>query len=28
VPWRDEFILFSGEVKPGVRTPAVMRFKP
>lgn len=28
VPWRDEFILFNGEVKPGVRTPAVTRFKP
>lgn len=28
VPWRDRFILFNGEIKPGVRTPAVSLFKP
>lgn len=28
VPWCDEFILFNGEIQPGVRTPAVTRFKP
>ena len=28
VPWRDEFILVNGEVKPGIRTPAVTRLKP
>lgn len=28
VPWRDGFILFNGEVKPGVRTPAVSIFTP
>ncbi|MEK7951458.1 hypothetical protein [Luteolibacter soli] len=28
VPWRDGFILFNGEVKPGVRTPQVLYFTP
>lgn len=28
VPWKDGFILFNGEVKPGVRTPQVLLFKP
>jgi N-acetylneuraminic acid mutarotase len=27
-PWRDGFILFNGEVKPGVRTPQVLYFTP
>lgn len=27
-PWRDGFILFNGEVKPGVRTPQVLLFTP
>jgi N-acetylneuraminic acid mutarotase len=27
-PWRDSFILFNGEVKPGVRTPQVLLFTP
>ncbi|MCW1925768.1 galactose oxidase [Luteolibacter arcticus] len=27
-PWRDGFILFNGEVKPGVRTPQVLIFTP
>lgn len=27
-PWRDGFILFNGEVKPGVRTPQVLYFIP
>lgn len=28
VPWKDGAILFNGEVKPGVRTPAVLLFTP
>ncbi len=28
VPWLNEFLLVNGEVKPGVRTPAVTRFIP
>jgi N-acetylneuraminate epimerase len=27
-PWRDGFVLFNGEVKPGVRTPQVLYFTP
>ena len=27
-PWRDGYILFNGEVKPGVRTPQVVLFTP
>ena len=27
-PWQDGFILFNGEVKPGVRTPQVLYFTP
>lgn len=27
-PWRDGFVLFNGEVKPGVRTPQVLLFTP
>lgn len=27
-PWKDAFILFNGEVKPGVRTPQVFLFTP
>jgi N-acetylneuraminic acid mutarotase len=27
-PWKDEFIFFNGEVKPGVRTPQVFAFDP
>jgi N-acetylneuraminate epimerase len=27
-PWREGFILFNGEVKPGVRTPQVLLFTP
>lgn len=28
VPWRERFILVNGEIKPGVRTPAVSLFDP
>ncbi|MCW1912081.1 galactose oxidase [Luteolibacter sp. GHJ8] len=27
-PWKDGFVFFNGEVKPGVRTPAVFLFTP
>jgi N-acetylneuraminic acid mutarotase len=27
-PWQDGFVLFNGEVKPGVRTPQVLLFTP
>jgi N-acetylneuraminic acid mutarotase len=27
-PWQDGFVLFNGEVKPGVRTPQVFLFTP
>lgn len=27
-PWKDGFVLFNGEVKPGVRTPQVILFTP
>lgn len=27
-PWKDSFVFFNGEVKPGVRTPAVFLFTP
>jgi N-acetylneuraminic acid mutarotase len=27
-PWKDSFIFFNGEVKPGVRTPAAFLFTP
>jgi N-acetylneuraminate epimerase len=27
-PWKDGFVLFNGEVKPGVRTPQVFLFTP
>lgn len=28
VPWKDGFILFNGEVRPGVRTPQVLLYHP
>ena len=28
VPWKDGYILFNGEVRPGVRTPQVILFTP
>jgi len=28
VPWQNDFIFFSGEVRPGIRTPQVFRFHP